>query len=376
MKKLLTRLSSVLLLVTIVISAISMSGHVFAQTDSQNQNNIVDVETDENQSTKVILQSSEGSLEKTLQENNENYEKVGDDTYIVDYESVNEATKAVYDTYSNDDSVAANEDALFFTMTEDGTDGTESSLPETENTEECIPSEIPKAVPSKNTAEEAASEPAETAQSEASAVPEETEISPAEEPVQTEQGITDWHAYAESLGKKLVAVIDTGVSNDYASVQMNFTDEADEDENGHGTEVAKTILENSNDSAVIMSLKAMGKEGTGYMSNIMKAIQYAKDQHADIINMSISAPDNGSADIFKQLIRDTIAEGTQFVVAAGNYNSSAMVYIPSDIDGVISVGAADENGRKIDTSNYGATYYETADSTSMASAIDKRYSHF
>lgn len=63
MKKLLTRLSSVLLLVTIVISAISMSGHVFAQTDSENQNNIVDIETDENQSTKAILQSSEESLE-------------------------------------------------------------------------------------------------------------------------------------------------------------------------------------------------------------------------------------------------------------------------------------------------------------------------
>lgn len=56
-------MSSVLLLVTIVISAISMSGHVFAQTDIQNQNNIVDVETDENQSTKVTLQSSEESLE-------------------------------------------------------------------------------------------------------------------------------------------------------------------------------------------------------------------------------------------------------------------------------------------------------------------------
>lgn len=51
MKKLLTRLSSVLLLVTIVISAVSMSGHVFAQTDRQNQG------------TKVILQSSEESLE-------------------------------------------------------------------------------------------------------------------------------------------------------------------------------------------------------------------------------------------------------------------------------------------------------------------------
>lgn len=63
MKKILTRLSSILLLATIVVSAIFMSGHVFAQTDRENQNNIVDVETDENQSTKAILQSPEESLE-------------------------------------------------------------------------------------------------------------------------------------------------------------------------------------------------------------------------------------------------------------------------------------------------------------------------
>ena len=59
MKKLLTRLSTVLLLVTIVISAISMSGHVFAQTDGENRNNIVDVETDDSE------ESLEPSADKT-----------------------------------------------------------------------------------------------------------------------------------------------------------------------------------------------------------------------------------------------------------------------------------------------------------------------
>ena len=80
MKKILTRLSSILLLVTIVISAISMSGHVFAQTDIQNQNSIVDVETDDSEEffelttdTPTPADSAESNNESTstIDENSE-----------------------------------------------------------------------------------------------------------------------------------------------------------------------------------------------------------------------------------------------------------------------------------------------------------------
>lgn len=271
-----------------------------------------------NASTKAILKTEDESFEETLKENKTGYIKLGNDTYVVDYGSAGDVEKAIYETYKDNDSVMANEDTIFTAMAGEN-DEAESS-----------------------------------------------DIAPASDVLP--DGMT-WREYADSVGKKLVAVIDTGVSSDYSSLQKNFTDEADEDENGHGTAVAKTILANANDKAIVLSLKAMGKDGTGYMSDVMAAVQYAREQHVDIINMSIAAPDNGSNSIFKQQITDTIAEGIQIVAAAGNYNSSAMTYIPANIEGVISVGAMDANNKKIESSNYAATYYEKANSTSQAAAV-------
>lgn len=269
-------------------------------------------------STKAILQTDDESFEEQLVNDKLDYVKIDNDTYIVNYESSEKANEAVYKTYKDSENVTVNYDTVFETAGVFDKFG------------------ISKVYASS------------------------VDVKPEEQ---------TWREYADSVGKKLVAVIDTGASGEYASEQVNFTDEADEDENGHGTAVAKTIMENSDGKAIVLSLKAMGKDGTGYMSDIMKAVQWAREQHVDIINMSIAAPDSNGTAIFKQLIVDTMNDGIQIVAAAGNYNSSAMVYIPANIEGVISVGAMDENNKKLDTSNYAASYYEKADSTSQAAAV-------
>lgn len=173
---------------------------------------------------------------------------------------------------------------------------------------------------------------------------------------------------ASTDGHVKVAVIDTGVSG-IDCQKINLTDSSDEDINGHGTKVAQTIINNSNGNADILSIKAMGDDGKGSMVTVAKAIQAAQENGADIINLSISAYDDGSMTALKQIITEAINAGIKVVSAAGNYNSSAMVYVPSDITNVISVGSVDESGNKTLQSNYGATYYEVADSTSIASAI-------
>lgn len=269
-------------------------------------------------STKAILQTEDETFEEQLSSKNIDYVKIDSDTYIVNYESSEKANEAIYSTYKDSDTVTANYDTVFETAGIFDRFG------------------ISKV--------------------QASAL----DVKP--------DGMT-WREYADSVGKKLVAVIDTGVSSEYASENINFTDEVDEDENGHGTSVAKTIMANADGKAIVLSLKAMGKDGTGYMSDIMEAVQYAREQQVDIINMSIAAPDNSGTVVFKQLIANAINDGIQVVASAGNYSSSAMVYIPANIDGVISVGAMDENNKKIDSSNYAASYYEKADSTSQAAAI-------
>lgn len=187
-----------------------------------------------------------------------------------------------------------------------------------------------------------------------------------EEPA--EIGDTSLRQLADERGQKLVAVIDTGV-NEYAERTVNFTNDGDSDNNGHGTEMARHIVENADGQAMILGLKAIGDSGRGYMSDIMQAAQYAVDQKVDIINLSISALASSSTEVFADQIRNAVDSGITVVAAAGNYNSSAALYVPANIEGVLSVGAVNENGEKIETSNYNADYYETADSTSSASAI-------
>lgn len=270
-------------------------------------------------STKAILSVSDTEqLENDLANNQIDYTRIGNTTYVLNYDSSDSAQTAVYETYANNEQIMANTDTIF---TVSGTSKYQNTKKLTLSKKEDIPDGMI---------------------------------------------LKD---YCDQNGKKLVAVIDTGV-NDYAAESKNFTDEKTaSDENGHGTTVARTILDNSNGKAVILSLKAMKNDGTGYASDIIKAVQYAREQHVDVINMSISALDTGSSSIIKQFVSQAVADGITVVVSAGNYNSSAQLYVPSNIEGVISVGAIDENNNKIKSSNFAASYYEVADSTSKAAAI-------
>lgn len=175
--------------------------------------------------------------------------------------------------------------------------------------------------------------------------------------------------YSEQSGKKIVAIIDTGV-NGYAFESQDFTGEGLSDENGHGTKVAKAVYDSADGNVVILSLKAMSKDGTGYATNIIKALQYAENAGADIINMSIAAEDVGDNSIFKAAVQNALDSGITIVAAAGNYNSSSELYIPANIEGVIVAGAMDADGNKTDKSNYGGVdYYQKAESTSEAAAM-------
>lgn len=265
-------------------------------------------------SSKTIIQTDEQTFEASLKDNNLSYKKIDDDIYIVNYDNADSAKKVAYETYADDNEIKTNYDMLFKTS------GTFHINRQVQKTVDVLP-----------------------------------------------DGMT-WREYADSVGKKLIAVIDTGVDNDYASVQKNFTDESDDDENGHGTAVAKAIIANADDKAIIMSLKAMGQNGTGYMSDIMEAVQYAREQHVDIINMSVIA-DATNRDLFKSQIEDTISDGITIIAAAGNYQSNTNSYLPAGIQGVVSVGAVNEQKTKIASSNYNADYYELAGSTSEAAAV-------
>jgi hypothetical protein len=105
----------------------------------------------------------------------------------------------------------------------------------------------------------------------------------------------------------VVAVIDTGVSKvgDLAETPFvpgyNFIANNDNasDDNGHGTHVAGTIAQSTNNKmgvagvaygVSIMPIKVLSARGSGSMAGIAQGIRWAADHGAQVINMSLGGP--------------------------------------------------------------------------------------
>ena len=191
---------------------------------------------------------------------------------------------------------------------------------------------------------------------------------PLEESVDTEKDLNT----ADKTRKEelTVALVDTGVNDGLAYESVDFTGEGTQDDNGHGTKMANTINKAYGKNARILSLKALGKDGKGDTSSVVKAIAYAIEQKADIINLSISKKDSGEDEGFVEIIKEAVDAGITVVAAAGNNGSDVKDYIPGNIEEVVTVGACNADGNMMPVSNYGklVDIYAVAGSTSEAAA--------
>ena len=176
-------------------------------------------------------------------------------------------------------------------------------------------------------------------------------------------------AWDETKGAGVtVAVIDTGVSEVPDLKLTKFVDGYDfvndkedaSDDNGHGTHVAGTIAQSTNNGygvagiayeANIMPLKVLSGSGGGEIADIAEAIKFAADNNADIINMSLGG--GGDSNMMKEAIAYARSKGVTIVAAAGNEGRNAASY-PARYPDVISVAATDAAGDKASYSNFGA----------------------
>ena len=143
-----------------------------------------------------------------------------------------------------------------------------------------------------------------------------------------------------------VAIVDTGINSahevflntknessiDYEGAYHYVNNSTDvEDDNGHGTMTAGTVIESSSDNVKVVPLKVMDSYGRGSLSNTMRAIRDIYPS-VDIINLSLGLPDvdpsNNNAitpserEVFESLLSEVAASGTIVVAAAGNEKSS------------------------------------------------------
>jgi serine protease len=179
----------------------------------------------------------------------------------------------------------------------------------------------------------------------------------------------------------VVAVLDTGVayanrgpfrrSPDFSRYTFvkgyDFVakDPYPNDRNGHGTFVASTIAEATNNhygltglafAARIMPVRVLDSQGEGEASTIAEGVMFAVKHHAQIINLSLEFSPGVTASDIPELIHAldyAHRHNVLVVAAAGNEGHDAIAY-PAKAPYVVSVGATTEHGCLADYSNDGA----------------------
>ncbi len=131
------------------------------------------------------------------------------------------------------------------------------------------------------------------------------------------------------------------------------------DFNGHGTHVAGTIGQETNNTegvagiayhAKILPVKVMSFLGFGLDSWIIRGIRWAADNGADIINLSIGG--GGHSKALEDAVDYAYEKGVTLVAASGNDGTDEVDY-PAAFENCIAVGAIRYDKEKTDYSNYG-----------------------
>ncbi|MFD7746845.1 S8 family serine peptidase [Streptomyces sp. NPDC059698] len=183
-----------------------------------------------------------------------------------------------------------------------------------------------------------------------------------------------WAAGYDGAGAK-VAVLDTGADAEHPDLQgritasENFTGSGGTDDHqGHGTHVASTVGGSGAASggtkkgvapgADLMVGKVLDDGGSGATSWIIAGMQWAVDNKADVVSMSLgSAGPTDCTDPMAQAAAELAeSEDTLFVVAAGNIGPSLnTVSSPGCAPGVLTVGAVDRDDSTANFSSRGPT---------------------
>ncbi|MFJ2956111.1 S8 family peptidase [Streptomyces sp. NPDC087270] len=181
---------------------------------------------------------------------------------------------------------------------------------------------------------------------------------------QSTQQVHAPQAWAEGYDGKgtKVAVLDTGVDAEHPDLvdriaeSKNFTDsDSTDDRHGHGTHTASTVggsgaASDGREKGVapgtsLLIGKVLDDSGSGDTSWIIAGMQWAVDQQADVVSMSLGNPEIGDcSDPLAQAAQD-LSQNTHtlFVVAAGNSGpGTETVSSPGCAPGVLTVGAVDQ----------------------------------
>lgn len=164
-----------------------------------------------------------------------------------------------------------------------------------------------------------------------------------------------------------IAVLDTGIDEDHPDLKDNIIDCRDaqyaslrrrcKDGHGHGTHVSGTVAANGkikgvSPEAKLMAIKVCSDRGWCYGDDVARGIQYAADNGASVINISLGGSSISQDE--KEAIDYAVQKGVLVVAAAGNngpdYNT---INYPAAYFRVMAVAAIDSNNQVANFSSRG-----------------------
>lgn len=184
------------------------------------------------------------------------------------------------------------------------------------------------------------------------------------------QGIRDLRVprvWKRSLGDNVkIGIIDTGVDFQHPDLQPVLSRGINlihprtlpYDDNGHGTHIAGTIAAAGRQGmtgiaprAVLFPVKAFDHNGSAYVSDIIKAIDWCVHNGVDIINMSFGMKQKSPSML--AAVRNAKKSGVIIVASSGNDGRRGSIDYPARYPQTISVGAIDRKGGIAAFSNRG-----------------------
>jgi len=174
-------------------------------------------------------------------------------------------------------------------------------------------------------------------------------------------------------------IIDTGIRithNQFGGRATSGRDFVNNDSNaddcnGHGTHVAGTVGGSTYGVAKGVSLiavRVLNCAGLGTTSGVIAGINWVTSHHTTgkaVANMSLGGSPSSSLDT---AVRNSIADGIVYAIAAGNSNLNACNYSPARVSEAITVGATTSSDARASYSNKGSCLDLFAPGSSITSA--------
>jgi thermitase len=126
---------------------------------------------------------------------------------------------------------------------------------------------------------------------------------------------------------------------------------------GHGTMVAG-IIHLVAPTAKIMALKAFSADGSGYLSDILRAVYYAVQHNAKVLNMSFDFPSYSQEMWMAVNYGDAL--GVISAAAVGNNGENEILYPAGYTAPVMGVASTSDNDALSSFSNYGSDVWVAA----------------